>query len=156
MRSIRPQRGTLGAGIETFGEDFRAYPSDTWGWRDWVQVEARYQPLGKTLPAPAPTRSLQGVVVADGADVRWNSLWWGLLRPGDHGKRRGLRLCARPAGPRCTPSTGPPGPSSGPFASGGSCLSGAAISEGRLFYGSGYTWFFGTPNNKLYSFGLPG
>jgi polyvinyl alcohol dehydrogenase (cytochrome) len=41
------------------------------------------------------------------------------------------------------------------FASGGSCLSGAAISEGRLFWGSGYT-FFGTPNNKLYSFGLPG
>ena len=41
------------------------------------------------------------------------------------------------------------------FASGGSCLSGAAISEGRLFWGSGYS-FFGTPNNKLYSFGLPG
>ena len=41
------------------------------------------------------------------------------------------------------------------FASGGSCLSGAAISEGRLFWGSGYT-LFGTPNNKLYSFGLPG
>jgi polyvinyl alcohol dehydrogenase (cytochrome) len=41
------------------------------------------------------------------------------------------------------------------FASGGSCLSGAAISEGRLFWGSGYR-FFGTPNNKVYSFGLPG
>jgi len=41
------------------------------------------------------------------------------------------------------------------YASGGSCLSGAAISEGRLFWGSGYS-FFGTPNNKLYSFGLPG
>jgi polyvinyl alcohol dehydrogenase (cytochrome) len=41
------------------------------------------------------------------------------------------------------------------FASGGSCLSGAAISDGRLFWGSGYT-LFGTPNNKLYSFGLPG
>jgi polyvinyl alcohol dehydrogenase (cytochrome) len=40
------------------------------------------------------------------------------------------------------------------FASGGSCLSGAAISEGRLFWGSGYS-LFGTPNNKLYSFGLP-
>jgi len=40
------------------------------------------------------------------------------------------------------------------FASGGSCLSGAAISEGRLFWGSGYSTF-GTPNNKLYSFGLP-
>jgi len=26
---------------------------------------------------------------------------------------------------------------------------------GRLFWGSGYS-FFGTPNNKLYSFGLPG
>jgi len=41
------------------------------------------------------------------------------------------------------------------FASGGSCLSGAAISNGRLFWGSGYT-LFGTPNNKLYSFGLGG
>jgi polyvinyl alcohol dehydrogenase (cytochrome) len=43
------------------------------------------------------------------------------------------------------------------FASGGSCLSGAAISEGMLFWGSGYSNnFFGTPNNKLYAFGLPG
>jgi polyvinyl alcohol dehydrogenase (cytochrome) len=39
------------------------------------------------------------------------------------------------------------------FASGGSCLSGAAISDGRVFWGSGYS-LFGTPNNKLYSFGL--
>ena len=31
----------------------------------------------------------------------------------------------------------------------------AAISEGRLFWGSGYS-LFGTPNKKLYSFGLPG
>jgi polyvinyl alcohol dehydrogenase (cytochrome) len=43
------------------------------------------------------------------------------------------------------------------FASGGSCLSGAAISNGMLFWGSGYSNnFFGTPNNKLYAFGLPG
>lgn len=42
------------------------------------------------------------------------------------------------------------------FASGGSCLSGAAISDGMLFWGSGYSNFgFGTPNNKLYAFGLP-
>jgi polyvinyl alcohol dehydrogenase (cytochrome) len=41
------------------------------------------------------------------------------------------------------------------FASGGSCLSGAAISEGRLYWGSGYT-LFGMPNNKVFSFGLPG
>ena len=42
------------------------------------------------------------------------------------------------------------------FASGGSCLSGAAISQGRLFWGSGYSNLgFGTPNNKVYSFGLP-
>jgi polyvinyl alcohol dehydrogenase (cytochrome) len=41
------------------------------------------------------------------------------------------------------------------FASGGSCLSGAAISNGMLFWGSGYSNFgFGTPNNKLYAFGL--
>jgi polyvinyl alcohol dehydrogenase (cytochrome) len=43
------------------------------------------------------------------------------------------------------------------FASGGSCLSGAAISDGMLYWGSGYSNFgFGTPNNKLYAFGLPG
>ena len=42
------------------------------------------------------------------------------------------------------------------FASGGSCLSGAAIANGTVFWGSGYTNFgFGTPNNKLYAFGLP-
>lgn len=42
------------------------------------------------------------------------------------------------------------------FASGGSCLSGAAISRGMLYWGSGYgNLGFGTPNNKLYAFGLP-
>lgn len=41
------------------------------------------------------------------------------------------------------------------FPSGGSCLSGAAISDGMLYWGSGYSNFgFGTPNNKLYAFGL--
>jgi polyvinyl alcohol dehydrogenase (cytochrome) len=42
-------------------------------------------------------------------------------------------------------------------ASGGSCLSGAAISKGQLFWGSGYSNFgFGTPNNTLYAFSLDG
>jgi polyvinyl alcohol dehydrogenase (cytochrome) len=42
------------------------------------------------------------------------------------------------------------------FASGGSCLSGAAISDATLYWGSGYSNFgFGTPNNKLYAFSLP-
>jgi len=42
------------------------------------------------------------------------------------------------------------------FASGGSCLSGAAISNGAVYWGSGYSNFgFGTPNNKLYAFELP-
>jgi polyvinyl alcohol dehydrogenase (cytochrome) len=41
------------------------------------------------------------------------------------------------------------------FPSGGSCLSGAAISNGMLFWGSGYSNFgFGTPNNMLYAFEL--
>ena len=41
-------------------------------------------------------------------------------------------------------------------ASGGSCLSGAAISKGTIVWGSGYTNFgLGTPNNKLYAFELP-
>ncbi|WP_246111133.1 PQQ-binding-like beta-propeller repeat protein [Terrabacter aerolatus] len=41
------------------------------------------------------------------------------------------------------------------FASGGSCLSGAAISNGSVYWGSGYSNFgFGTPNHKLYAFGL--
>jgi polyvinyl alcohol dehydrogenase (cytochrome) len=39
------------------------------------------------------------------------------------------------------------------FASGGSCLSGAAISNGEVYWGSGYSNFgFGTPNNRLYAF----
>ena len=42
------------------------------------------------------------------------------------------------------------------FPSGGSCLSGAAISDGTLYWGSGYSNFgFGTANNKLYAFSLP-
>jgi polyvinyl alcohol dehydrogenase (cytochrome) len=41
------------------------------------------------------------------------------------------------------------------FESGGSCLSGAAISNGQVFWGSGYSNFgFGLPNNELYAFGL--
>lgn len=41
------------------------------------------------------------------------------------------------------------------FSSGGSCLSGAAISRGEVFWGSGYSNLFGAfggPNNKLYAF----
>lgn len=41
------------------------------------------------------------------------------------------------------------------FSSGGSCLSGAAISRGQVFWGSGYSNLFqsfGGPNNKLYAF----
>jgi polyvinyl alcohol dehydrogenase (cytochrome) len=39
------------------------------------------------------------------------------------------------------------------YPSGGSCLSGAAISRGMVYWGSGYSHFgFGTPNNKLYGF----
>lgn len=42
------------------------------------------------------------------------------------------------------------------YPSGGSCLSGAAISRGMVYWGSGYSNFgFGTPNNVLYAFGLP-
>lgn len=43
------------------------------------------------------------------------------------------------------------------FSSGGSCLSGAAISKGEVFWGSGYSNLFGAfggPNNKLYAFEL--
>jgi polyvinyl alcohol dehydrogenase (cytochrome) len=44
------------------------------------------------------------------------------------------------------------------FASGGSCNAGAAISNGMVFWGSGYSQFggaLGTPNNKFYAFQLP-
>lgn len=42
------------------------------------------------------------------------------------------------------------------FASGGSCNSGAAISNGVVYWGSGYSNFgLGTPNNKFYAFKLP-
>jgi polyvinyl alcohol dehydrogenase (cytochrome) len=43
------------------------------------------------------------------------------------------------------------------FSSGGSCLSGAAISKGQVFWGSGYSNLFqsfGGPNNKLYAFAI--
>ena len=40
------------------------------------------------------------------------------------------------------------------FASGGACLSGAAISRGMLYWGSGYTNLGPTGNDKLYAFGL--
>ena len=44
------------------------------------------------------------------------------------------------------------------FPSGGSCLSGAAISNGTVFWGSGYTNLGppGTTNNKLYAFSIDG
>jgi polyvinyl alcohol dehydrogenase (cytochrome) len=42
------------------------------------------------------------------------------------------------------------------FASGGSCNSGAAISGGMVFWGSGYSNLgLGTPNDKFYAFQLP-
>lgn len=42
------------------------------------------------------------------------------------------------------------------FASGGSCLSGAAISDGIVYWGSGYSNLgIGTPNPQIYAFGLP-
>jgi polyvinyl alcohol dehydrogenase (cytochrome) len=40
------------------------------------------------------------------------------------------------------------------FASGGSCNGGAAISNGTVYWGSGYARF-GTPNNQLYAFTNP-
>ena len=49
----RPQPGDLSTGLVTFGPDFGRFPSDCWGRRDWELVEARYQPLGRTLPAAA-------------------------------------------------------------------------------------------------------
>jgi polyvinyl alcohol dehydrogenase (cytochrome) len=47
------------------------------------------------------------------------------------------------------------------YASGGSCLSGAAIARGTVYWGSGYGHFGSffpswTPNNKVYAFALPG
>jgi polyvinyl alcohol dehydrogenase (cytochrome) len=41
------------------------------------------------------------------------------------------------------------------FASGGSVNSGAAVANGRAYWGSGYAHIQGTPNNKVYAFGLP-
>jgi polyvinyl alcohol dehydrogenase (cytochrome) len=42
------------------------------------------------------------------------------------------------------------------FVSGGSCNSGAAVANGTVYWGSGYTNFgVGTPNNKLYAFTVP-
>jgi polyvinyl alcohol dehydrogenase (cytochrome) len=42
------------------------------------------------------------------------------------------------------------------FASGGSCNAGAAIADGTVYWGSGYSKLgLGTPNNKFYAFSLP-
>jgi polyvinyl alcohol dehydrogenase (cytochrome) len=42
------------------------------------------------------------------------------------------------------------------FASGGSCNSGAAVANGMIFWGSGYSNLgLGTPNHQLYAFQLP-
>jgi len=42
------------------------------------------------------------------------------------------------------------------FASGGSCNAGAAISDGTVYWGSGYSNFgIGVPNNQFYAFRLP-
>ncbi len=42
------------------------------------------------------------------------------------------------------------------FASGGTCNSGAAVVNGTVYWGSGYSNFgVGTPNNKLYAFTVP-
>jgi len=40
------------------------------------------------------------------------------------------------------------------FTSGGACIAGAAISNGTVYWGSGYRQFF-TGNNKLYAFQIP-
>jgi len=40
------------------------------------------------------------------------------------------------------------------FASGGACNAGAAISNGMVYWGSGYRTFF-TPNNKVFAFTIP-
>jgi polyvinyl alcohol dehydrogenase (cytochrome) len=40
------------------------------------------------------------------------------------------------------------------FASGGACNAGAAISNGTVYWGSGYRTFF-TGNNKVFAFSIP-
>ncbi len=61
----------------------------------------------------------------------------GASGPVDDGERRHVRLLARPRRATCTRSTGRPGRCCGSFASGGSCLSGAAISNGTRLLGLG-------------------
>ncbi|MCV2393675.1 PQQ-binding-like beta-propeller repeat protein [Actinotalea sp. M2MS4P-6] len=41
------------------------------------------------------------------------------------------------------------------FASGGTCNSGASVSRGMVYWGSGYSIFAGTPNHTFYAFTLP-
>jgi polyvinyl alcohol dehydrogenase (cytochrome) len=41
------------------------------------------------------------------------------------------------------------------FASGGTVISGPAIVDGALYWGSGYSRFDGIPNNQLYAFAVP-
>jgi hypothetical protein len=77
-------------GIETFGPDFREFPADCWGRRDWALVESRYLGLGKTLPAPAPARVLP-------AGFR---LWPGQRAPETKGERAVREIRASKIGSR--------------------------------------------------------
>ena len=89
-----------------------------------------------------------GHSLADASDARRRH-----VRSGDDGQRCRLRVLARPAGPHVR-ARRRHRPDLWSFPSGGSCLSGAAISNGTVFWGSGYTNLGGTPNNKLFAFGL--
>jgi hypothetical protein len=81
-------------------------------------------------------------------------LRWCDLGPAADGKRRGL-LCAHDPARHMYSLDVAAGETLWTFASGGSCLSGAAISEERLS-GARVTRSSAPRNNKLYSFDLPG
>jgi polyvinyl alcohol dehydrogenase (cytochrome) len=114
------------------------------------------------VPWPGPGDSTAGVW--SGLDARTGQIIW-QTRPPHGGSTSGPVTTANGVVYGCSldPSgymyalDGSTGAVLWEFASGGSCLSGAAISDGTLYWGSGYSNFgFGTSNNKLYAFGLPG
>ncbi len=92
--------------------------------------------------------------------MRWDDLQRNLIRTGFPNGALGLlgRVGRRHwpdpvAAPRSSGGT-TQDPGFVSAANGGACEAGAAISNGTVFWGSGYRLFF-TGNNKFYAFGLP-
>jgi hypothetical protein len=44
--------------VISLGSEWREWPAEFWGTKDWEMARATNQPMGQTLPTPPPYRSL--------------------------------------------------------------------------------------------------